>query len=254
MKLLAFSKIPAILITTLIVSSCATRVVDEESLYQAAAKSMERKNYTTAMSKLKQMEDLYPFSRYAVQVQLDQIYATYKSRDLAEAVVLADRFVRLNPDDPQVEYAWYLRGLAAYDLSLKGTSIVNGNYPEARNPSAADMAFTYLDDFVFRFPKSEYAPDARYKMNIIRNRLARHELVVADFYLRRGAWVAAANRAVTVLEQYEGSTASADALAILATAYGEMDQPDLQQKTIAILQSNFPDHPSLNKGRFKPVR
>ena len=254
MKLLAFSKIAAVLLTSAIISSCATKIVDEESLYKNAEKNLDRKNYSTALTQLKQMEDLYPFGRYAVQVQLDQVYATYKSHNYADAVILADRFVRLNPDHEQAEYAWYVRGLAAYRLSLKGSSIVSGNYPEARNPSAADTAFTYLDDFVFRYPKSQYAPDARYKMGEIRNRLARHELIVADYYLRRGAWVAAANRAISVLEEYEGSTAAGDALAILATAYGEMGQDELKDMTIDILKTNFPDHPNLTRKGFKPVK
>ena len=234
-------------------ASKPTDLLDEDALYNSAQEFIDKKNYSLAIQQLEQISDLYPFGRYGVRVQLDLLYAYYQQGEYTKAVVLADRFVRLNPDHSQVDYAYYMRGIGTYRLSLRGNSFLNGNQPEARDPTLAQRAFAYLEDFVTLYPSSHYTSDARFRMLQIRDRLARHHLVVADFYLRRNAWLAAVNRANEVVQQFNGTAAVGDALAVMATAYGEMGMSDLKTDVVRVLKANFPDHVSLNKGKFQPL-
>lgn len=245
------------LLFSLALAGCASKdtlTPNEDQLYSKAQTYLDKKNYLLAIENLEQIEDLYPFGQYGLQAQLELIYAYYESGSQDVAVTIADRFIRLNPDHPQVDYAWYMRGLGYYKLSLKGSNILSGTRTEARDPTLARKAFDYFNDFLVRFPDSEFATDARFRMYQIRDRLAQHHLVVAQYYVEREAWVAAANRAIKVVKEFDGTPAVGDALALLITSYQKMDLNDLSDSALVLLKSNFPDHSSLQSGQFQPIR
>lgn len=209
-------------------------------LYEEAKSALNGGNYEQAISHFETLEARYPFGRYAQQAQLEIAYAYYKFGEMDSAIAAADRFIKLNPRHPHVAYAYYLRGLANFD---RGASFLDKIV--ARDPAEMDMASvkSAFDDFatvVRRFPESIYAADARQRTVYLRNVLARHELKVADFYLRRGAYVAVVNRCKYVLEHYQGSDAMPQALAMMAGAYERLGLPELAADARRVLERNYP--------------
>lgn len=157
----------------------------------------------------------------------------------------ADRFIKLHPRHPNVDYAYYLRGLATYE---QGEGAFESLFPQdkaQRDPASLRESFNYFKELVTRFPDSRYTPDAIERMTELRNTLARHELLVADYYLRRGSYLAAVNRAKYVLENYQRSTAIPDALALMVKAYRLMGMKDLADDALRVLEMNHPEHPAL---------
>ena len=202
---------------------------------------------------MQQLEARFPFGRFAEQAQLELIFAYYKSRKAEEARTAADRFIRLHPTHPNVDYAYYLKGLVAFEQDRGFLSSVIPVDPATRDPGAARDSFNDFAQLIRRFPDSEYAPDAQKKMKYLRNLLAASEVRIAEFYIGRGAYIAAANRGRYVLENFQGAAAMPDALAIMVTAYRLLELDDLADQALAVLASNYPEHESLDEeGNFRP--
>ncbi|MGL4565241.1 MAG: outer membrane protein assembly factor BamD, partial [Halioglobus sp.] len=192
------------------------------------------------------------FGKYAEQAQLELIYAHYQAYEHEAAVEAADRFIRLHPQNPNVDYAYYMKGLSAYSIDQDiFDRFVPTEYAE-RDTSHAKEAFGEFSQLVARFPASPYAADARARMVYLRNMLARHEILVANYYFRRGAYLAATNRGTYVVENFPQTPAVADGLAVMAQGYILLGYDDLARDTIAVLALNYPDHSSLDEnGEFQ---
>jgi outer membrane protein assembly factor BamD len=209
--------------------------------FQDARTAVERGNYRRGIQIFEAIQARYPFSDLARQIQLELMYAYYRSGRKEEAVEAADTFMRENPIHPRVDYALYIKGLAYYEDAPGFLERWFRKDTTMRPPKDVMLAYSSLRQLVDRFPGSEYAPDAEKRMVAIKNRLATYENHVADYYLRRGAYVAALNRAKRSLENYNGATGNARSLEIMATAYEELGMTDLAEDTRRVLAANFPE-------------
>jgi outer membrane protein assembly factor BamD len=226
----------------------------EQQIYLDAQKSLDNGNFNTAIRTLQLLESRYPFGRYAEQAQLELVYAHYGADEFEAAIEAADRFIRLHPQHPNVDYAYYMKGLSAFDMEGGFLASFVPTDDTKRDVSHIKEAFAEFAQLLARFPDSAYAPDARARMVHMRNMLARHEVHVANYYFRRGAYMAALNRGRYVVEHMQQTPSVADGLAIMAQAYILLDFNELAKDSIAVLNENFPDHPSLNEnGDFVSV-
>ncbi len=176
------------------------------------------------------------------QAQLEIAYAYYRQNEPASAVAAVDRFVKLHPNNASVEYAYYLKGLAYFNSDLGLFGKVAGQDRTERDPKSARDAFDAFKDLAQRFPDSKYTPDAIARMRYLINALASHEIHVARYYMKRGAYVAAVNRAQYALKNYPQAPAVEDALLILIQAYDALGMPELRNDTDRVLRKNFPDN------------
>jgi outer membrane protein assembly factor BamD len=212
-----------------------------QKLYAEAKDNLNEGNYERAVKLFETLEARYPFGRYAQQAQLEVAYAYYKDNEPISAIAACDRFIKLHPNHPNVDYAYYLKGLANFndDLGFLG-NLVDQDLSE-RDPKAARDAFLSFKELVTRFPDSKYAEDATARMKYLVNALASNEVHVAKYYLKRGAWVAAANRAKEVLKTYPEAPALEEALAIMVVAYDKLQLTDLRDDAQRVLALNFPN-------------
>jgi outer membrane protein assembly factor BamD len=208
--------------------------------YQTAKLSIERGNYRRGIQIFEAIQARYPFSELARQIQLELMYAYYRSGRKEQAVDAADTFIRENPIHPRVDYALYIKGLAYFEETPGLLERWFNKDVSKRPPKDVDLAYSSLRQLVERFPASQYAPDAEERLIAIKNRLADYENHVASYYLRRGAYVAAANRAKAALEQYNGAAGNERSLRIMAAAYDELGMADLAADTRRVLEANFP--------------
>ncbi|MEY2920653.1 MAG: hypothetical protein RL261_1958, partial [Pseudomonadota bacterium] len=183
-----------------------------EQLYRDAISDIKASNYPGAIQRYEMLEARYPFSEQAKQGQLDLIYAYYKNRSAEAAIDQADQFIRENPTHPRVDYAYYVRGLVYFESGANWLERKFKADNAKRPPHEARKSFQAFQILVQQYPKSPYAADARQRMVFLRNRLADYEIAVARYYLKRGAYVGAANRAKGVIEGYDGAPAVDDAL------------------------------------------
>lgn len=226
----------------------------EQQMYEEAQRYLGNGNFDLAVRGLQLLESRYPFGKYAEQAQLELIYAHYGSYEHEAAVEAADRFIRLHPQHPSVDYAYYMKGLAAYTGNEDIFSRFLPNDETKLDTSQAKEAFAEFSQLLSRFPNSPYAADGRARMVHLRNILARHEIVVANYYFRRGAYMAAANRGRYVVENFQRTPAAADGLVVMAQGYLLLGLNDLAEDAIDVLVVNYPEHPSLDKnGEFKSV-
>lgn len=223
----------------------------ERALYEAAQKNLRASNFDLAIKNLQLLEARYPFGPYAEQAQLELIYAYYRNYDHPEAVAAAERFIRLHPQHPNTDYAYYMKGLSAF---TEGEGLLERFLPTdrtQRDPGPARQSFADFAQLLSRYPGSEYAADARARMVHLRNLLARYEINVANYYFKRRAYVAALNRGRYVVENFQETPAVPDGLAVMAQAYLILGMDDLAQNAIAALRSNYPQHPSIDdSGNF----
>lgn len=223
----------------------------EEQMYSEAQRYLRNGNFDLAVKSLQLLESRYPFGKFAEQAQLELIYAHYNAYEHEAAVEAADRFIRLHPQHPSVDYAFYMKGLAAYTGNEDIFARFLPTDQTKRDTKQAREAFAEFSQLLSRFPDSPYAADAKARMIALRNMLARSEIAVANYYLRRGAYLAAANRGRYVVENFQRTPAVADALAIMAQGYLLLGMKDLAQDSIDVLAMNFPDHPSVDEnGEF----
>ena len=225
-------------------------------LYTEAKINLSEGNYEKAIKLYEKLEARYPYGRFAQQAQLEIAYAYYKDKDVASAIAAADRFIKLHPNHPNVDYAYYLKGLANFndDLGLLGklAGSVTGQDMTERDPKTSHESFDAFRDLITRFPNSKYTPDSIERMNYLVNSLAAHEVHVARYYMRRGAYVASANRAQYALKTYPRAPANEEGLVILVQAYDKLGMTDLRNDAERVMKANFPDSKFLtgkgNKG------
>lgn len=218
----------------------------EQILYESAQSSLRSSNYRAGIEKLGRLEARFPFGRYAEQAQLELIYANYMAGDLEAAEAAADRFIRLHPQHDDIDYAYYLRGLIA---DADGTGLFDRLRPadvSKRDTTAARKAFAHFAALLRDHPDSDYAKDARQRMIHLRNVIANSEIHIANYYISRGAHVAAANRARAVIENYSQTPAAAHALAILVEANYKLGLEAAANDALRILAINHPEYPAFD--------
>lgn len=226
----------------------------EQQIYEQAQRYLNAANFDLAIRALQALESRYPFGRYAEQAQLEMIYAHYGAFEPEAAIEAADRFIRLHPQHPSVDYAYYMKGLAAANNGQDILARITPTDRSKRDVSFAQEAFAEFAQLVSRFPESPYAPDAKQRMVYLRNVLARNEIHVANYYFRRGAYLAAVNRGRYVVEHFQQTPAVADGLAVMAQGYLLLGMDELARDAIETLRLNYPDHPALDKnGNFDTV-
>jgi outer membrane protein assembly factor BamD len=223
----------------------------EQMLYRSAQGSLRSSNYRDAIEKLEKLEARFPFGRYAEQAQLELIYAHHMSYEPDAARSAADRFIRLHPQHPSIDYAWYMKGVASFYEDRGFLDRFRSTDLSRRDQTHNRQAFADFSEFLARFPDSYYAADARQRMIYLRNLLASAEIDIANYYMRRGAYVAAANRARNVVEHYDGAQAMPDALAVLVECNWRLGLEDAARDSLNVLQHNFPSYPAFDDaGRF----
>ncbi|MGB2254802.1 MAG: outer membrane protein assembly factor BamD [Spongiibacter marinus] len=250
----AFNKLLALLLIATL-AGCASeperQELSEREIYETAQGYLNSKNFSLAIQNLQLLESRYPFGPYAEQAQLEIIYAYYRGGDNEAAIAAADRFIRLHPQHEKVDYAYYMRGLSNY---TEGEGLLERFIPTdmtQRDPGSAIQSFEDFRQLLQRFPNSVYADDARARMIYLRNRLARYEINVANYYFKRKAYLAAANRGRYVIENLPQTPAVPDALAVMVQAYLLLGMDDLAEQSLTVLRKNYPDHPNLDKnGNF----
>lgn len=240
------------LLVILFLTGCASTPDDElddvdadktaAMLYTEAKDSLRAGDYETAITRLESLEARFPFGRYAQQAQLDIAYAYYKYDEPDSAVAAVDRFIKLYPRHQHVDYAYYLRGLVKFNQGRGAFDDLPGQDPAKRDPGAAKQAFQFFDELVTRFPNSIYAEDAVKRMRYLRNSLARYEIYVGEYYFKRGAFLAAANRGKYVLEYFQTTPSTPDALALMVKSYEKLQLPQLAADAKRVLDRNFPDY------------
>lgn len=218
-----------------------------EDIYAAAKEALNNANYETAIQLYEKLESRFPYGPYAERAQMEIIYAYYKDSEEDTAIIAADRFIKLHPNHPLVDYAYYLRGLAAFDISKSFFERLFDQDKSERDPKMARQAFDYFSQLIQHFPHSKYAQDAAKRMIQLRDNLAQYEIHVARYYLRRGTYLAAANRGKYVIENYQGTPAVPDALALMVRAYRKLDMPKLANDTLRVLELNHPNNPETKK-------
>ena len=222
-----------------------------QRLYGEAKDAMASRDWQKAIKLLEKLEARYPYGRYAQQAQLEIAYANWKDGERASAIAAADRFIKLYPNHPSVDYAWYLKGLVNfYDLQGALSWLTTPDMSD-RDPKAARDAYFAFKEVLTRFPESRYAEDSRARMRFLVNSLAANEVHVANYYMKRGAFLAAANRAQYAIEHYPQAPAVEEAMAILVRAYDSLGMTDLRDAAGRVLEKNFPDTVYLKPGGKK---
>lgn len=223
----------------------------EKELYEEAQKNLKEENFRLAVRNLQLLEARFPFGPYGEQAQLEIIYAYYRSSEPEPAIAAAERFIRLHPQHPNVDYAYYMKGLSSYAQGQGFMGRFLPTDPTDRDPGNALESFEDFRQLLYRFPDSPYAADAKARMLYLRARLARYELNVANYYFERGAYMAAANRGRYVIENFPQTPATGDALAVMIQAYTILGLNDLADRSLQVLTLNFPNHPSIDEnGQF----
>lgn len=216
-----------------------------QRLYREAKDALNDRRFEDAIKYYQKLEARYPYGRFAQQAQIEMAYAYFKDSEPAQAVAAADRFIKLHPNHPNVDYAYYLRGLANFNEDLGMLGYVSGQDLTERDPKAARESFDAFKELTTRFPESRYTPDAILRMNYLVNALAAHEIHVARYYMKRSAYVAAANRAQYALKTYPQAPANEEGLVILVRAYDALGMNDLRDDAERVLKRNFPGSPYL---------
>lgn len=223
----------------------------EKKLYQTAQKNLKKNEFILAIEALQKLELDFPFGKYSNSAQLSLIYAYYKSNEHALAESAANRYIRLHPNHPNTDYAYYMRGLTTFPIHASFFQSVFNTDLSKRDMKSTKTSFIHFDELVRRYPDSQYTADALKRMEFLRNLLARHEVNVANYYLQRGAYLAAANRGRYVVENYQKTPAVPDALAMMIQSYNALKMENLAEDSFKVLKLNYPDYPGINdRGDF----
>ena len=212
-----------------------------QRLYSEAKTAMDEGSWASAVKYFEKLEARYPFGRYAQQAQLEIAYAYYKDNEPASAVAACDRFIKLHPNHAQVDYAYYLKGVVNFYEDQNALSRIADQDPTERDPRSARDSFAAFKELATRYPESKYTPDALARMKYLINALAYYEVHVARWYVKRQAYVAAANRASFAIKTYPDTPAVEDALVLLARSYDALGMTDLRDDTLRVFKANFPD-------------
>jgi outer membrane protein assembly factor BamD len=210
-------------------------------LYSEARDEMAGGGYEKAVQYFEKLESRYPFGTYAQQAQMETAYAYYRQGDQPQALAAVDRFIKLHPNHPNVDYMYYLRGLINFNDKVSLFDFISRQDATERDPKAAREAFDSFKQLVERFPNSIYAPDATARLKYLVNAMAQYEVHVASYYYRRGAYAAAANRAQFAVKEYREAPAIEEALFIMVRSYDALHLPDLRDDAKRVLDKNFPN-------------
>src|SRR5882762_556093 len=206
-----------------------------QRLYGEAKDAMAGRDWQKAIKLLEKLEARYPYGRYAQQAQLEVAYCQYKDSERAAAIAAADRFIKLYPNHPNVDYAWYLKGLINFNELQGMLSWLTTPDMSDRDPTASREGFLAFKEVVTRYPESRSAEDAAARMRYLVNALANNEVHVARYYMKRGAYVAAANRAQYAIEHYPQAPAVEEAMVLLMRAYNALGMDDLRDSAERVL-------------------
>jgi outer membrane protein assembly factor BamD len=235
----------ALLIVATAVAGCANgphkpaKPKPAPEMFKQAHQALESENYRLAIKKFQNLEATYPFGNYAIQSQLNLIFAQYMSGDDDSALDESQRFVREHPRSQYVAYAMYMEGVAQFPAGLNPLwAPFPGTSPIGFDPEHVKKSFKAFHDLVARFPKSKYAPDARQRMIYLRDRLAKYDMHVADYYVRRGAWLAAARRAKDVVTRFPETSSVGHALKVMVKSYQKLGLDDLAGNAKQVLRAN----------------
>lgn len=244
------TKVALVIITCLFAvfgTGCSSAPVDDSSLtaaelYAEAQSTIRSANWDQAIKNLRRVQARFPFDPYAIQAHLDMIFVHQEQGDVEAVIEECDRFIKENPRHPRVDYAYYMRGVAYFPKQPFFLNKWFGLDPADTDTSGAERSFQYLRRLVEAFPQSEYIHDARARMTWLQNHMARHELGVAMWYMRREAYVAAIARSRGLLEDYPDSDSKAQALEIMVLAYRKIGMDDLAVDTKRMLETNYPGY------------
>ena len=250
----AFPSFPALIRTLMLLcvatflAACGTTDKYDETrgwsankLYAESKDAQGEGNWEKAAKYLEKLEARFPYGRFAQQAQLELGYVYWKGNEPGSALAACDRFIKLHPSHPAVDYVYYLKGLINFNEDLGLTAYISSQDPTERDPKAARESFEAFKELVTRFPDSKYTPDATLRMNYLVNAMASLEVHVARYYAKRGAYVAAANRAQQAIKTYPQAPAIEEAMYILVTAYDKMGMADLRDDAERVMKKNFPN-------------
>lgn len=224
-----------------------------DQVYALAKESLQRNNLARATKTYERLIARFPFGPYTEQAQLELAYAQYKDRKQEEAYSSVNRFIKTYPTHKHIDYAFYLRGLINFGRSDGLLERYVSRDETKRDQAYALQSFEDFGELIKRYPESRYVNDSRQRMIYLRNNMAQAEIGVALFYLRQKAYVAAANRAEKVVENYQRTPQAGDALAVMTEAYARLGQEKLSSDARRVLELNYPEHPYL-KGEYPPKR
>ncbi|PCH59928.1 MAG: outer membrane protein assembly factor BamD [SAR86 cluster bacterium] len=227
-----------------------TGLSTEEQFYRRALEQLNSQNFLGAISTYQALESRFPFGRFAEQAQIELVYGYYRNNNLEAARAAADRFIRLHPESPNVDYAYYMKGLASFTENGGLVRRFIPIDPTKRDPGRSRESFTEFSQLLALFPDSAYAPDARARMIYLRNNLAAYEIHVANYYMERRAYVAALRRGQYVVENFQGTPAVANGIAVMIESYLRMGLNDLADTSLVLLRENYPQHASLDGDEF----
>lgn len=248
----------AILVTSLSGCGLLPEVKDETAgwsankLYTEAKDAASEGSWDKAIKYFEKLESRYPFGRYAQQSQIEVAYAYFKSGESASAIAACDRFIKLHPDHPNVDYVYYLKGLVTFNEDQGMMAHVSMQDPTERDPKGMRESFDAFKTLVTRFPDSKYTPDATQRLKYLVNAMAANEVHVARYYMKRGAYVAAANRAQSAIKSYPDAPAIEEALFIMVKAYDELGMTDLRNDAERVMRQNFPNSVYYTRGLNRP--
>jgi outer membrane protein assembly factor BamD len=220
-------------------------------LYSEASDEMASGNYERAVPLFERLESRYPFGTYAQQAQINIAYSWYKAADQAQALAAAERFIKLHPNHPNVDYMYYLRGLINFNDRSGIFDFVSQQDMTERDPKGTREAFDSFKLLVDRFPDSQYTPDAIDRMKYLVNAMAQYDVHVANYYYRRGAYVAALDRAKNAVAEYRTAPAVEEALFVMVRCYDQLGMTDLRDDANRVFLKNYPDSVFLKGGRAK---
>ena len=255
--MLKVKKVYMVLILSILTTGCGLFGDDEDDsefaglsteaqFYERALDQLNGQNFRAAISTYQALESRFPFGRYAEQSQIEIVYAYYRNEDMEAARAAADRFIRLHPESENIDYAYYMKGLSSF---TDGSGLFSRFLPidhTKRDPGRAQESFSDFAQLLALYPDSPYSGDARSRMIYLRNNLAQYEIHVADYYTERRAYIAALRRAQYVVENFQGTPAVADGIAIMVECYLRLGLNDLADTSLALLKENYPEHASID--------
>jgi outer membrane protein assembly factor BamD len=251
-------RIAIVVIMMLFLESCAifgaptelddTKGMSADRIYALASEKLTDKDYEKAIGYLKKLESRFPNGKYAAQAQLDMAYSYYKKEDAAQCVSTVERFIKLHPNHPNLDYAYYLKGVAYF--KQRGL-IEKATFQDIsdRDPKVLTQSFLAFKDLLTLYPETRYGKDATERMIYLKNKLADHELHVARHYMKMKAYVASLNRAKYVIETYPDSNFVEEALVIMISAYDNLGMNDFKEDNLRILKQNYPNSAMFTKGK-----
>jgi len=214
---------------------------DADKLYSEARLELNNGSWKKSRELYQKLESRYPFGRHAQQALMEIAYTYYKEGESAQAIQAADRFIRQYPNHPNVDYMYYLKGLASFNEELGFLGQFLGQDVSERDSKAAREAFDAFKELVTRYPDSKYTPDARARMTFLANSQGQAELNIARYYFTRKAYIAAIQRAQTVVREFQQTPSTEEALSIIARSYAALQMKELQADAERVLAINFPD-------------